>query len=85
MPKGVYVRTEAHNEKNRAKQLGVSPSNKGVPMSDVEKEKRRVSATGKKQSEETKNKRSKALTGRIITPEHREKIRQGCIKRWAKK
>jgi len=79
------VRTKAHNEKNRLKQLGVSPSNKGVPMSDIEKERRRVAATGKKQSDKTKLKRSKALTGRVITPEHREKIRLGCIKRWSKK
>jgi hypothetical protein len=59
----------------RAKQIeshkGQIPHNKGIPCSDEQKEKIKQKLTGLKQSEETKQKRSKALKGKFIGEQHR--------------
>jgi len=68
-----------------ASHIGQIAHNKGVPCSEQQKKDISIALTGLKQSDETKEKRSKALKGRVLTPEHKEKIRLASIKRWEKK
>ena len=54
--------------------VGRTPMNKGMEMSDEQKEKLRVINTGKKLLKETKLKISLALKGRVFTEEHRNRL-----------
>lgn len=77
-----------YKERLRKKHLGISPSNKGIPMSDEQKEKDRLSHLGKKHTEEWSKKHSefmkeywknglmkrKSLKGISLSEEHKKKI-----------
>jgi hypothetical protein len=60
------------------------PSWVGKRHKEESKEKMRRSKLGKCQSSESNQKRSDSLKGRIITPEHREKLRLAAIARYNK-
>jgi hypothetical protein len=74
--------TEESKEKNRAAHKGKPAWNKGIPMSDEQKEKLRQSKSGKKASEETRIKMSeshkknpvKYWEGKKLSEDHKKKI-----------
>lgn len=70
MPKGVYVRSEAHKTKMRD-QLAV------VNADPLVREQRRASRLGVPRPPETVEKMRSALTGRKLTDEHRAAIARG--------
>lgn len=63
----------------------------GRPASEELREKRRVNATGRTHTDEERRKISTGQRGRVsvwkgkeLPSEHRERIRQGALKRWAR-
>lgn len=84
------VHSEEQNKRHSEFMKGRTPVNKGVPMSEEQKEKLRVAMLGRTLTEERKKKISNSLKGRIITEEAKNKIsefqkayrqtEEGCVK-----
>jgi hypothetical protein len=66
--------SEEHKAKASAKLKGKPAYNKGVPMSQEQRERLRLANLGKTQTEESNLKRSEALKGRKKTEEHNAKV-----------